>query len=221
MSDDIEDNGTAVETPAKSKRAPAERTTVTMNDGSAVEFVGRTLVNKDYKVCAESVEVRLDFRNGEVRKLTLDMADPIILQFAGHGAIQKLGDATAGVKDAAGNPDVDSMVLAVDEILDRVNNMGASINDRWYAERKAGDGFSGASVVILAVMEATGKSQEAVKEFLAKKLAANADLTRQDLYKSFRKPGTKTAAIIERLEREKLTASAKMDGDALLAELNG
>jgi len=204
MSDDTQDTAVAEETTTKAKRAPAERIAVLMNDGKTIEFVGKAKLTKDPQ---DDGSVRFDFRNGYTR--TVRPADSLYAKLVAHGTSQKCGDATSGIED------IDDMQVALDAVADRLEA------GEWGVERKGGDGFSGASVVIRAVMEATGKSQADVKGFLDAKLKSNADLTRQDLYKSFRKPGTKTAAIIERLEREKLTASAKMDGDELLAELEG
>ena len=91
------------------------------------------------------------------------------------------------------------------------------------------DGFSGASVVIRAIMEASGKDATFVKAFLEKKLAdskAEAEanggkpITRQGIYAAYRKPGTKIAAIIARMEQEKLAATAvDVDADADLKEM--
>ena len=92
--------------------------------------------------------------------------------------------------------------------------------------RAAGDSFAGTSVVIRAVAEVTGKSVEAVKTFLQGKLdaakAKGEKLSRQELYASFRKPGTKTAAVIARLEAEDAAGkSTKVDAADLLAEIEG
>lgn len=213
---------TAAKAPAKPK---AEVTKVTMDDGREVEFVGKRNLNKDFKVNEDgSVTASFDFRTGTALSLTIDEDDPMLAQLAGHGLVQKGGDEAAGVKNEDGTPDVASMALAVEAILKRIANREATIEDRWYAETAAGDSFSGASVVIKAIAEATEKTVEWVKGFLEKKLAADkaagGTLTRQKLYQSFRKPGTKTAAIIERLEREKLAgAAAAVDADAELAAM--
>lgn len=202
------------DTPApKAKRPPPEVTKVTMSDGREVSFTGKTQMQKDVmEHDGKPVAVRFDFRNGETR--TFSLADTsLLLQFAAHGAKQKIGD------EAAGEKDVDDMVLAIDAVLDRL------AKGEWYAERAAGDGFSGASVVIRALVGATGKTQDEIKKWLNDKLeaakAAGQTLTRNDLYQGFRKPGTKTAAIIARLEEEKRAKAAKLDGDQLLSELGG
>jgi hypothetical protein len=196
-----------VKAPAKAKRPPPEVHKVTMDDGRVVDFVGKAQLNKDVQ---EDGSVRFDFKNGYSR-LVRAHAD-LTARLVGHGVSQKGGDSTAGEED------IDDKIVAFDAVADRLEA------GEWGAERKGGDGFSGASMVIRALMEATGKDQAAIKGYLEGKLAkakeAGEDLSRQDLYKSFRKPGTKPAAIIERLEREKATKSAKFDGDDLLAEIN-
>lgn len=199
---------------AKPKRPPAEVTQVTMGDGRQVAFTGKTKLNKEviYDQNDRPVAVRFDFVNGETR--SFDLTETVLLaELAAHGAKQKIGDETAGV------PDVDDMVIAIDAMLDRL------AKGEWTKAREAGDGFSGASVVIRAVMEVSGKSQADVKAFLDGKLKAaeakGEKLSRKDLYDSFRKPGSKTGEIIRRLEDEKKAKAAKFDGDELAAELTG
>lgn len=220
-----EENGAAsaeATTAAKPKKAAPEVTKVQMSDGREVEFVGKRMLNKEAKVENGKLVAIFDFRNGESRKLELDLNDAIIPHLAGHGALQKIGDETAGVKDESGQPDIDSMVLAVEDVIGRLQGQG-TIEDRWYKERAAGDGFSGASVVIRAIMEVTGKDVNFVKEFLAKKLEAGkaTGLTRQKLYQSFRAPGTKTAPVIERLEKEKKQPAPAIDANAELDAMVG
>lgn len=223
----------AAKKPAKAK---PEVVKVKMKDGREVDFVGKRLLNKDYVVSDSGVKAIFDFRNGETQSIFISNGDPILAKFAGHGMLQKIGDETAGVKDEDGQPDIDNMVLAVENLIGRLSGQG-SVDDRWFAERAAGDGFSGASVVIKAIAEARGdafraKGDEAkaeaaykdvawVKAFLEKRLAddkaAGGSLTRQALYKSFRAAGTKTAPIIERLEKEKKAPPPALDADAELA----
>lgn len=229
-----EATATTTKTPAKPK---AEVTKVQMDDGREVDFVGKRNLNKDAKVNEDgSVTATFDFRNGTVLELTIQAGDPMMAKLAGHGLVQKGGDEAAGVKDeATGKPDVDSMALAVEAVLTRMANREAALDDRWFAERAAGDGFSGASVVIQAIMEASkgvnpakpdGLSLAEVKAFLEKKLEAakakGEPLTRQAMYAAYRKPGTKTAVIIQRLEAEKAAkAAGSVDADAELAEMVG
>lgn len=204
-------NDTVQEQAVKAKRDQPEVRNVLMTDNRTVAFAGKRKMVKEVIIDGESVQVRLDFCNGETR--TFDVgASSLLAQLAGHGASQKIGDETAGVTE------VDDMVIAVDAIIERLNA------GDWGVTRAAGDSFSGASTVIRAICESTGKPVEAVKAFLAKTLEADkakgGSLTRKALYDSFRKPGSKTGIIVERLEKEKLSKASAVDADDLLAELN-
>jgi hypothetical protein len=193
---------TAEKAPAK----PREVETVTMTDGRKVDFAGKRKMIKDTFVEDGKASVRFDFRNGETR--TFHVHPDHMAQHAAHGAAQKIGDETAGEND------VDDMVIAVDAMIDRLNK------GEWHARRaSAGDSFSGASVVIKALCEVTGKSPEEIKTFLDGKLAATEGLTRRALYSSFRNPASKTGQVIARLELEKNSKSEKLHAEDLLAEL--
>lgn len=216
---EIENGAAAPEAKApKAKRPPAEVTKVVMTDGREVEFTGaKKRMDKEIILGADSVAVRFDFKNGETRTFTVP--NELLLLAAGHGVSQKVGDETAG------DDKVEDMVLHVDEMLERLSRGP----DGWNKQRGEGDSFSGASLVVRALVEASGGTKTAaqIKELLAKQLAAyqaaaeakGGKFTRKDLYDGYRKPGTKTAAIIKRLEEEALSAEAKVDGDAALAEL--
>ena len=68
--------------------------TVTMTDGRIVDFPGKRKLLKTSEVTAEgSVQVRLDFRNGQTRLFTVP--GNLLTKFAAHGAEQKLGDEIA------------------------------------------------------------------------------------------------------------------------------
>lgn len=194
-------NENQVKAEAKPK---TEVTQVKMSDGRTIGFAGKRKLIKD--VLDDGV--RFDFRNGETR--TFKIPEDLMLRLAIHGAAQKIGDETAGEED------VDDMVVAVDAMIERLGK------GEWGATRAAGDGFSGASVVIRAICEATGKNVDAVKAFLQGKLdaakAAGQSLTRQALYASFRQSST-VGPIIERLEKDKAKKSASVNADELLGEL--
>lgn len=210
------------EAETKVSKPKTEVTTVKMNDGREVGFAGKRKMVKETLVDEKklvvdgntvtleegAVSVRLDFRNGETRTFTPPVS--LIAKAVGHGFEQKLGDETAGESK------VDDMVIAVDDLIDRLQK------GDWTVAREGG-GFSGASIVIRAIMEASGKAMEEVKAFLQRKLdaavAANQKLSRRDLYDSFRNPNSKTGQIIERLEREERAKNTKVDADAALAEL--
>lgn len=192
------------------KAAKAEVVQVTMEDGRVVGFAGKRKMVKNVVEKDGRLAVQFDFRNGQTRLFILT-GSPLMHQFAAHGASQKIGDETAGVEE------LDDMILAVDDIIARLSA------GEWGATRAAGDGFAGASVVIRALVEVTGKSVEHIKAFLQKKLddakAAGQKLTRNDLYASFRNPTSKTGAVIERLEREKKSKASAVNADDLLGEI--
>lgn len=197
----------------KAPKAKAEVTLVKMDDGREVGFAGKRRMIKTSDITPEGVTTRFDFVNGETRSITITPEDPLALKLIGHGLQQKVGDETAG------DESVDDMILHVDAILERL------AKGEWGAERSGtSDGFSGASVVVRAIMEASGKDQAFVKAFLEKKLEqGKADgLTRQKLYAAYKRPGTKTAEIIDRITKEKLAKETpSVDVDAELAEMAG
>ena len=196
------------ETQVKVAKTETVREAVELTDGRTVEFAGKRKLRKEVIIEGGAVSVRFDFRNGETRTFTVP--ESLLLDCAGHGASQKIGDDVAGVDD------IDDMVVGIDAMIARLNA------GSWSAERAEGDGFSGASVVIKAIAEVTGKSIDAVKTFLQSKLdqaaAKGEKLTRQALYKSFRNPASKTGQVIQRLELEK-TSKSSVNSDDLLGEL--
>ncbi len=202
-----ETGNTVVETKTPKEKSPEVK--VTMTDGREVVFVGKRRMIKETTEDGTKVTARFDFVNGETRSITVDLTDALAPKFLGHGILQKVGDETAGDKEVA------DMVLHVDAILDRLSK------GEWGVERGASDGFSGASVVIKALVEVTGKTVDWVKEFLEKKLADGKEsgLTRQKLYAAFRAPGTKTAPVIDRMEAEKASKESGVDGDAVISEM--
>lgn len=205
----------------------AEVTMVKMEDGREVGFAGKRKVNKETlidesKVIIDgdtvtvqdgAVSVRMDFRNGATRTFPIKAA--MLAKFAGHGGEQKYGDELAAPADKPLSED--DMVLAVEELHDQLYNKG-----EWRATAEGG-GFGGASVVVKAIMEASGKTMEEVKKFLQGKLdaakARNEKLSRKELYDSFRNPNSKVGQIVERLEKERLAKESKVNADEALSEL--
>lgn len=203
------------ETPVAEKAVKKEvvRTAVTMEDGRVVEFAGNRQADKDATFDAETgnVFLRIDFRNGKTVKLSSeDLSREVLLRAAAHGLSQKVGDSYASSKD------VDDMHLSAEEMVKRL------LAGEWAAVREGGDSMSGASVIIKALVEFTGKSIDDIKAFLEGKLkAAEAEgkkLTRQQLYASFRS-NPKILAIIQRIEQEKAAKGTGVDANAMLAEL--
>lgn len=208
------------EAPTTSKPMREEKT-VKMSDDRSVVFVGKRKLIKDTivnvsKITVDAnsiimelgaVEVRLDFSNGETRLWTPPLE--LVAKGLGHGLEQKLGD------EISGTDDVDDCVLAIDALM-------AQLDKGDWTMKSDGSGFSGASVVVKAIMEASGKDQTTVKAFLQGKIdsaaAKGEKLSRKDLYDSFKKPGTKTGDIVARLEQEKATKTSKVDADKELAD---
>lgn len=202
------------QTEVKAAKAATVYEDVTMTDGRVVKFPGKRNSDKTITIdeAAGTVAVRFDFRNGQTRELSsADLTPLTMLRALGHGVAQKAGDEYSGVTE------IDDMVLAVDEIFARLRA------GDWSVARESGDSTAGASIVIKAIMEATGKPVEFVKTFLQNKLdaakAKGEKLSRQELYNAFRNPATPTGKIIKRLEEEKLAKATKVSGADLLAEM--
>ena len=205
------------------KTSKTEYTTVKMSDGREVSFAGKRKVVKETVLDESKIEVdessgivqfqigavavRMDFRNGETRLLPIPLS--LLGRFAGHGGEQKFGDELASPADKPLSEE--DMVIAIDDLNAEIQA------GKWGKGRAAGGGgVSGASVVVKAIMEATGKDMETVKAYLQKKLDGDKELTRRALYDSFRVAGTRTGIIIKRMEEEKLAKTAKVDADAEL-----
>jgi len=204
------------------KKIKTEYLAVNMTDGRTVNFAGKRKVNKETlldetKIAVDddtvtmepgAVSIRMDFRNGETRIISLPLA--LLAQFAGHGAEQKFGDELATTADKP---------LSEDDMLLAIDDLNASIQaGKWGKGRAAGGGgVSGASIVVQAIMEATGKDLTFVKAWLQKKLETTEGLTRQALYASFRVSTSKTGQIISRLEAEKAAKTSGLNADEELA----
>ena len=210
------------ENQVESAKSKTEVIAVTMTDGRVVNFAGKRKVNKetvldDSKILVDggvvqfeagAVSLRMDFRNGETRLIELPVA--MIAQFAGHGAEQKFGDELATTADKPLSED--DMVIAIDDLT------AVIASGKWGKGRASGGGgVSGASVVVQAIMEATGKDLATVKSYLQKKLDSDPALSRKALYDSFRVVTTKTGQIIKRLEEAKLAKTAVVNADDELA----
>ena len=176
--------------------------TVKMDDERLVDFPGKRQLQKSSTITADGrVEVRLDFRNGETRLFTIPAA--LVLQFAAHGAEQKLGDEIAGLKDPSGSEaSIEDKVLTIDALMERLERGEFNV-------RREGNGMAGASVLIRALCELRGKSVAEVKAFLDGKTHAEKLALREV-------PAVK--AIIQRLEAEKASKRPSIDGEALLSD---
>jgi len=198
----------------KAKKPVAVKTPVTLTTGEVVEFTDRQRTIKTHDLHDGNATVKFAFKNGEVRTFSFDKHAKLLMRLAIHGALQKIGDETAGVED------IDDQVAAVDAVIDRLEK------GEWGAERTAGDGFAGASIVIRAIAEVKGVTPQEAKDFIERTLekykAAGKPITRQALYASFRAPGSKTAPVIARLEAEKAAKASNkpdaLDANSLLDE---
>lgn len=183
------------ETPTTASKT--EKFPVTMTDGTVVEFNKKQKLVKTSTIDdAGNISVRLDFRNGETRNFV--PRSDMIARFAAHGIEQKLGDAIAGEND------IGDAVLSVDDLIARLNE------GEWNITRSAG-AFAGTSILIQALVEASGKSVDEIKAFLQPKTQAEKLALRRS---------AKLRPIVERLEAEKASKSkTTVDTDALLGEL--
>lgn len=189
--------GGGTDTPKAKTPTEVEKVTMLDGTGRVVEFSGkRKMLKESLFPEGELPVVQLDFRNGETRKFQIPQE--LLYRFAAHGAEQKLGDETAG------ETDVDDMVLAVDDLIERLKKL------EWSVKREGG-GMSGTSVLLKALMEKSGKSMEQVKAFLKTKTPAEKQALRAS---------DQLKPIVDRMEAEKLAKVAKIDTGALLAGLD-
>ena len=181
-------------TPATPK---VEKTAVTLTDGRIAEFGKKQRLIKNSTIADDgTISVQLDFVNGQTRNFVIPPA--MIARFAAHGAEQKLGDVIAGEND------ISDAVLAMDDLIAQL------LAGNWSVRREAG-AFTGTSVLIQALVEASGKTVADIKAFLENKSQAEKLALRRS---------EKLRPIIERLEAEKAAKSGKtVNGDALLDEL--
>lgn len=181
------------------KKEPTPIQTVTMDDGRVVEFAGKRRMLKNTVIENNEVAVRLDFVNGETRlfKITPELLN----RFAGHGAEQKLGDEIAGVEDT------EDAIEAIDELIVRLQK------GEWNVTRAKGQGIAGASILLRALVELTGKPVAQIRESLASKTQEEKLALRRN---------SKLQPIVARLEAEKNSRKEKkvgVDSDAVLDSL--
>lgn len=193
------------EQAAPKAKKETQITTVTMKDGRVVDFPGKRKLLKENIEVNGVPGVRLDFINGESREVVITIgategnSNGLLATLAQHGLKQKLGDETAGVED------IDDQVMAVDDLIDRLAKGD-------FTQQRSADGLAGASILLKALIEVTGKDAEVVKGFLKDKTAAEKKALRND---------PKVAPVVQRLEAEKAAKSKgpSVDTDALLSQL--
>lgn len=189
--------GGTPEGDAKPAKAKPEITKVKMTDGREVDFAGkRKLLKESLFPEGEPPQVRLDFVNG---KTILFPLPPVLLpKFAAHGAEQKLGDETAGTQD-------------VDDMYEDVQQLIAALNEGNWSPGRQGSGFSGISLLIKALVEVTGKTEDQIKAWIKDRKPAE---------KAALKNSAKVKPVYDRLEAEKAALSAHVDTDKLLGDLS-
>ena len=172
---------------------------VSMDDGSTVKFPGKRRLLKESTVDADgTITTRFAFRNGEVRTFSLQPGAALLAKFAAHGIEQKIGDEVAGLED------VEDMILAIDEVMERLDS------GSWTAQRES-NGMAGTSVLARALIQVTGKTPAAIKEFLKGKTNAEKLALRQN---------GKIAPVVAELEaNKKKKEKATVDTDGMLEEL--
>lgn len=198
---------------ATEDKVKAEVEEIEMEDGRKVGFAGKRQILKEPIMVGNDIGMRFDFRNGQTMSIMAsELTEDTLQRLVQHGLAQKCGD------EAAGEKKIEDIAAAVEDMMGRLRK------GEWRVVKAAGDSFAGTNIVIRAVAEVAGKSIVDVKAFLQEKLdaakAAGKALSRQELYNSFRKPGTKTATVIGRLEAEEAAGkAAKVSADDLLGEL--
>lgn len=170
---------------------------VKMSDGRIVDFPGKKRLQKDSFIGDDgSVSVRCDFRNGET--LDIKLMQSMLAKYAAHGAEQKLGDEIAGVED------LDDAVLAVSDLIDRLNK------GEWTVAREA-NGMAGTSILLQAIMAVKGLAKEKVQAYLKDKTQAQKIALRNS---------PTFADKVKELEAAKAAGKKTVDVTAELAELD-
>jgi hypothetical protein len=195
-----EDTSNITELKPKEKVPPE---LVKMTDGREVEFAGKKKLIKDVVFNSDGSlsHIQFDFRNGETLKFAPTDSTPNALAL-GHGYSQKIGDETAGLTE------VDDMVLAVQEIIERLEK------GEWTVTREGG-GMQGTSILLKALAEYGGRTIDQVKEFLKGKTQADKIALRNN-DKRRNAAGFTLKEIVQRLEAEKALKTSKIDTDAML-----
>jgi hypothetical protein len=177
--------------------------------GRELEFVGkrRQLKEAIFNEQGEWTGTVMDFINGRSlyykapeMDFKLKNGNYALHQHAAHGSLQKFGDSTAGYKE----DELDDAVLSAEETMQRVSE------GEWAVEREGG-GMAGTSVLILALVESTGKTYEQLKEWLKTKTKEQKDAMRNS---------DRLRPIVQRLEAERAAKSAHVDTSGLFSELD-
>lgn len=198
-----ETQGAPATATAQTKAAEVAVRTVKMDDSRTVEFPGKRRLQKAVTIdeAKGTVSLRLDFENGETR--TFPLPTKLMLKAAGHGFSQKMGDEISGVKD------LEDAILAIDELADRI------AKGEWNESSQGGEGLAGASILMKALIEVSGKTKDEIKAFLG---------TLNPKQKTAMREQAKIKPVVQRLEAERAAKAKKpagpaIDTDALLSQL--
>ena len=201
--------GSGADTKAKKDK---NEETVAMQDGSVEIFVGKKQINKSFGVDETGIHAKFLFRNGTVRTLDFAPDDPILYNFAGHGVLQKFGDEMAASGDKFS---LEDKIEWFDDLANRGCDTTKSVEDRWYAEREAGGGVSGVSILVRALMELRGKTAEEVKAILEQQVK-QLGVTKQALVTALRaSPAIKPT--VDKLEAERAAKAQPVDVASVLS----
>jgi hypothetical protein len=146
----------------------SDKISVTMTDGRVVAFPPKTRVSKDI-MCADGTVfttgsaspiagVRFDFSNGQTRTVPLGVGD-LSQRFEAHGIAQKFGDEYSGISDKNSSDPVADSLEAFDDLLER-------ITAGTWSDRKEGGTGAGASVLLRAMAEFSGKTIDELRPIL-------------------------------------------------------
>ncbi len=205
----VEEQKVAPETETAPVKGKTVYEKVMMDDGREVEFPGTRKVSKRFEVNEGTGEVTafFDYRNGKT--LSYTPTGTTLLQLAGHGALQKIGDESASLTD-------------VEDIVISHENMIKRLQDGEGFTRVAREVTAGANLAIKALMEVYGKTAAEIKVYLQSKVdAAKANgqkITLESLYLACRNPSTRVGQVYARLEQEK-TAASTVNADEAFADL--
>jgi hypothetical protein len=186
-------------------KTPTEVRTVSMDDGRTVEFSGKKRLDKTVIIEGDTVKVRLDFVNGETRTFTVPPS--LLLQCAGHGASQKLGDEISDITD------LEDAIEAIDQLMARLEA------GEWRVAREGGSSMAGASILAKALVEVTGQPIAVVRGYLA---------SLDNKTKAALRASAEVGPTVQRLEQEKAARAAErgkgapaIDVAGVLAGLSG
>lgn len=146
-----ETNGSA---PAAAKEDKSRM--IKMDDGREVKFGEKTRLKKDYGVdeATGNTWCRIDFDNGKVIKVEVAPGSALLLQAAGHGLSQKLGDSAANAENT-------------EDAFESILEVAARLNKGEWNKASDGTGSAkGASELVEAMSIYLNTTKEAVRDMM-------------------------------------------------------